>query len=260
MRIGLSMLFCSGKPFPHLLKQLETVDVVNIELLDEGLHALNRRRVRAIRKLAEEKGLQLSVHAPFADINIASTTAVVRRAVLNRLKKSIMLSRQLGSSLWVFHPGLRSGMSHLFPELSWQLNLQSVRELLVAAEQCGIEITIENGLATLPFLLTTAEDFVRFYEDLGETEMGLTLDVGHANINDQIYGFLKIFPSRIVNVHLHDNHGGFDEHLGIGDGNIDWSKLVKTFKKIDYKGTLIVEAEKNAEESLETLRTLVHNV
>jgi sugar phosphate isomerase/epimerase len=260
MKVGLSMLFCLGYPFSYLLEQLKKIDVENVELVDDGLHALDRRRVRAIKKIAEKKGFKVTVHAPFADINIASTTRSLRRVVLRRLKRSILLSSQLSSRLWVFHSGLKTGVSHFYPGLDWELNLKSVRELLAAAEQHGIEIAIENTPEPFPFLLKSVKDFAQFLDALGETNLGLTLDIGHANINNQTYEFIKEFQGKIVHAHLHDNQGDFDYHLGIGSGNINWPKIVRAFREIDYKGILIVESERNVEESLQKIRALLQTV
>ncbi len=260
MKIGLSMLYCLGQPFSHLLKELRKVQVENVEVLDEGYHTLSGRRVRAMSKIAQERELQVTVHSPFADVNIASPVDTFREAVLKRLKRSILLSSQLDANLWIFHPGVRTGISHFYPDQDWQLNLRSVHELKNAAKQCGIEISIENCPEPFPYLLRSVTDFSRFYDELGETDIGLTLDIGHANTNNQIYDFIQKFPERIVHTHLHDNHGDFDSHLGIGDGSIDWPRVVKAFKSIDYKGTLLIESEKKIEESLRKLKTLLQTV
>lgn len=260
MKVGLSTLYCLGQPFSVLLRQLETVDMENIEFIDDRNHTFDEARVESLKKIVKEKGFATSVHAPFIDINIASPSKPIRTAVLARLKRSIQFSSELGSTLWVFHPGLQTGISHFAPGLDWQVNLESVRELLSASQEFGVNITIENGLHPLPFLMRTADDFTRFYKDLGETSLGLTLDVGHANVNSQINEFFEKLPEKIVHAHLHDNHGRTDEHLGLGDGNINWSKIVRAFRKISFKGTLVVESEKNVEESIERLRALITNL
>jgi sugar phosphate isomerase/epimerase len=151
------------------------------------------------------------------------------------------------------------GNSHFAQGLDWELNLESIRDLLSAAQEFGVNATIENGLHPLPFLMKTADDFMCFYKDLGETNLGITFDLGHANVNSQINEFFEKLPERIVHAHLHDNHGKTDEHLGLGDGNIDWQKTVRAFKKIDFKGTLVVESAKNVEESIQKLKTLLND-
>ena len=242
-----------------MLKELETVDAENVEIVDDGRHALDETRVKSLKKIIKKRGFTTSVHAPFIDVNIALPSETARTAVLARLKRSLQFSSELGSNYWVFHPGLQTGNSNFTPDLDWELNLESVRELLSAAREFGVNATIENGLHPLPFLMKTADDFTRFYKDLGETNLGITFDLGHANVNSQINEFFEKLPERIVHAHLHDNHGRNDEHLGLGDGNIDWQKTVAAFKKIGYKGTLVVESAKNVEESVQKLKTLLND-
>jgi sugar phosphate isomerase/epimerase len=52
--------------------------------------------------------------------------------------------------------------------------------------------------------------------------------------------FLEIDLSRIIHVHLHDNHGKKDEHLSLGKGNIDWKKVLRKLQ--NFKGRLVAEA------------------
>jgi len=240
-----------------MLRILREIDVKNVEIVDEGPHSLNEERIREIRKISRERDLEISVHSPFMNINIASLSDQIRQTSLKRLKRSILLSGELDSPLWVFHSGLENHSSRFYSDLSWKMNLKSVRELLAFAEKRDVRITIENGLATFSFLLSSVEDFDRFYNDLGEEKLGLTLDVGHANINGQIFKFIDRYAEKIVHTHLHDNHGISDEHLGIGKGNIDWAKVIQALDEKNYKGALIIETEKDIEYSLERLRSLM---
>ncbi len=259
MRPGLSTLFCLNESFTALIKRLSKIEVEHVEIVDEGFHALNSHRVSMLKKAVEARDLSLTVHAPFADINIASTSPPIRHAIMRRLRKSIVLSAQLKPKYWVFHPGFQSAVSDEYPGLDWRINLESVRGLLKVAGQHGLKISIENVPDPFPFLLKRADDFEKFYKNLGEDglNLSLTLDVGHSNINKQTYDFLERFSEKIVHVHLHDNLGDYDSHLGIGFGNIDWLRLIKALKKINYDGILLVESKKNIEESLRMLKNLV---
>ncbi len=259
MKIGLSMLYCLGRPFSELLEQLRKTDAEHVELPDQGYHAFDGNRIAALSKIVKAKNLKVSVHAPFVDINIASLDPFIRKSMLKRLKKSIALSSKLDPTVWVFHPGLESSIGHFYPDLDWKMNLKSVRELLETAKTENVKIVIENCPDPFPFLLKTAKDFMRFYDELGDSGLDLTIDVGHASINNQIFEFLKHFPNKIVHAHLHDNRGSFDDHLGIGHGNIRWEEVIQAFKRADFKGTLTVESAENVQESLQILRELVRN-
>jgi len=254
------MLYCITRPFSAMLQILREIDVKNVEIIDEGPHSLNEERIREIRKIVYDRDLEISIHSPFIDIDIASVSNRIRQASLKRLKKSILLSGKLDSPIWVFHPGIKNEVSRLYSDVNWEMNLKSVRELLAFAKQLDVRITIENGLATFPFLLSSVEEFDRFYRELGEEELGLTLDVGHANVNGQIFKFIDRYAEKIVHAHLHDNHGTSDEHLGIGKGNIDWAKVIQALDRKNYRGALIIESEKDVEDSLEKIRGLMHTL
>jgi len=255
MNIGLSMLFCLGEPFSSLLKRLEEVDVNCVELVDESQHALNSKRVKALKRIANLKGLDFTVHAPFVDINIASLNPVLRRVMLKRLEKSITYAGQLKCRQWVFHSGWKTAVSDFYPNLDWQTNLRSIRTLLTIARKHNVEISIENTPEPFPFLLKTIQGFALFYSELG-SDIGLTLDVAHAHTSHQTLEFIKKFSDKIVHVHASDNEGKYDSHRGIGYGNIDWKGIDEALKHIRYKGLIMLESIENIEESLQTIRRI----
>ncbi len=253
--IGLSMLYCLNKPFSFLLKHLPKVDVNHIEIPDEGLHTLNQRRVRSLKKITNANNIDLVVHAPWAGINIAVPSPILRSAILKRLEKSINYAKQLNCHLWIFHPGFKTALSHIYPGKDWQQNLNSVHTLLKVARREGVNIAIENIPEPFPNLMKNVGDFQRFYEEL-DGDVGMVLDVAHANLNGQIQDFMKQFHNKIVHMHVSDNDGVNDKHLGIGYGNIDWVGVVKTVRESKYDNLIILESTDHIEESLQLLRKL----
>jgi sugar phosphate isomerase/epimerase len=254
IEIGLSMLFCLGEPFSSLMKELRKVPLRQVELVDEGLHTFNASRVKALKQAAESLDLELTVHAPFVDNNIASPNPIFRRMFLKRLEKSILYASQLDCRLWVFHPGLKTGISYFYPGLDWQLNLDSVHELQEIAGRYGVKIAIENVPEPYLFLLKNVQDFERFYSDFGE-DLPLVLDVGHANLIHQTQDFITQFSEKLVHVHASDNDGTGDLHLSIGHGNIDWRKVTAALKESGFNGVVMIESVKNIETSIKTLKT-----
>lgn len=253
--IGLSMLYCLNKPFSSLLKHLPKVDVNHIEIPDEGLHTLNQRRVRSLKKITNANNIDLVVHAPWAGINIAVPSPILRSAILKRLEKSINYAKELNCRLWLFHPGFKTALSHIYPGKDWQQNLNSVHTLLKVARREGVDIAIENIPEPFPNLMKNVGDFQRFYEEL-DGDVGMVLDVAHANLNGQIQDFMKQFHNKIVHMHVSDNDGVNDKHLGIGYGNIDWVGVVKTVRESKYDNLIILESTDHIEESLQLLRKL----
>ena len=253
--IGLSMLYCLNEPFNSLLKRLRKVTVKHIELPDEGLHTLNKRRIKNLKEIGEAQNLDFVVHAPWAGINIAAPNPFLRRTILKRLEKSLVYAGQLGCRLWLFHPGSKTALSHIYPGKDWQQNLISVRSLLRVARREGVEIAIENTPEPFPSLMKSVNDFLRFYDELDDN-IGMVLDVAHANLNNQIQDFIKQFSKKIVHIHVSDNYGANDVHLGIGYGNIDWENVAKTVKDAEYGNLIVLESTEHVDESLQFLRKL----
>jgi sugar phosphate isomerase/epimerase len=253
--IGLSMLYCLDEPFKKMTKHLIKAETAYIEIVDDGFHTLNKQRVSILKNVGESYGLKYSVHAPFADINIASPSKPMLKAMLKRLEKSISYASDLNAFVWVFHPGLETGVSMFYPGMGWLQNLKTARLLLKIASDYGVKIAIENVPEPYPFLMKSVEDFTKFYDEINE-DIGLAFDVGHANLNGQTERFLTILAGKIVHIHAHDNQGKSDQHLGIGYGNIDWKKVANLLKRISYDKLVIIESFEHIEESMHKLKQL----
>ena len=255
-KIGLSTLYCLGEPFKKMTQRIIKAEIAYIEIVDEGLHALNKRRDQILNELATSYDLKYTVHAPFADINIASPSQPLLNTMLKRLKKSILYASALNCQIWVFHPGLKTGISMFYPGKEWTRNLKTARLLFKFAADHGVEAAIENVPEPFPFIMKSVEDFERFYSEVNEN-IGLVLDIGHANINKQIELFLTTFAHKIVHMHTHDNYGKTDQHLGIGHGNVNWKKTAALIKKISYRGIVVVESVEHVEQSMYRLKRLL---
>jgi sugar phosphate isomerase/epimerase len=254
-KIGLSTLFCLGEPFQTMTEHVRGTQITFIEIVDDGFHSLNKQRVSILKNIGESYGLKYSVHAPIADVNIASPSKPLRKAMLKRLEKSIFYASALNAYAWVFHPGLKTGVSMFYPGIDWLQNLETTRLILRIAGDHGVKIAVENVPEPYPFLMKSVEDFTKFYEEINE-DIGMVFDVGHANLNGQIERFLTAFGDRIVHMHVHDNDGKNDQHLGLGYGNINWQNLPDSLKKISYNGVVIIESVERVEESQHKLKQL----
>jgi sugar phosphate isomerase/epimerase len=256
-KIGVSMLYCLSEPFYKMLKRLAKVEVQLVEVVDEGFHELTKKRVAKLNAIAKSKGIRYTVHAPFADINIASPSKPILNASIKRLEQSMECANALNAQLWVFHPGVKTGISMFYPNEDWKQNIKGIRELHETAEKYGLNTAIENLPERYGFLMKQPEDFQKFYKETGLNDVGITLDVGHANLEGQTENFLRKLPDKVVHMHVSDNMGKDDQHLGIGYGKIDWQQIATTLHEIAYDKTIVIESVEHVQESLQKLRQLL---
>jgi sugar phosphate isomerase/epimerase len=256
-KIGLSMLYCLGQPFDKMVKRLNRVETRYVEVMDEGLHTLNKKRVATLNRIGKSRNIHYTVHAPFADINIASPSKPILTVSLKRLRESMAHANALNAKLWVFHPGNKTGISMFYPKDDWKQNIKSLIQLHKTAEEYGLNIAIENLPERYGFLMKQPQDFQKFYKETALNDVGIVLDVGHANLEGQTEQFLKKMPDKIVHIHVSDNTGEHDQHLGIGYGKINWQQFAHTLREIAYDKTVIIESVQHVNESLQKLRQLI---
>ncbi|MGA3289729.1 MAG: sugar phosphate isomerase/epimerase family protein [Candidatus Bathyarchaeia archaeon] len=255
-KVGVSMLYCLGEPFNRMVKRLGTIGTRYIEILDDGTHELDKKRVVTLKEAAKSYSLEYSVHAPFADINIASPSKNMLNASMKRLKQSMVYTNMLDAKLWVFHPGAKTGIGQFYPGADWKQNNESIQELYDKAEEYGINIALENLPAKYYFFMSKPEEFVRFYRETN-LPIGIVMDVGHAHLEGQIEPFFNMLADKIVHIHASDNNGLDDQHLGIGEGKIDYKWFQQTLKKMGYDKSVIIESMTNVQESIQKLKQLL---
>jgi sugar phosphate isomerase/epimerase len=258
--LGLSSLCLLKKPFDGALESLLTLTerygVSVWELFDEYPHELSKH-VDRIVEVKQSYNLRMVVHAPVFGVNIANPNRRLREKTIELLCESIRNAKLIGAEKYIVHPGSKTATSLFDPGLAWRLNVESACELQLYSKDVGVKLTFEN----MPIsrfevhLLTSTNEMRRF---LKEVDVDVTFDVGHAGVVGEIDGFISLFKSRIVHVHLHENQGRLDAHLPVGSGNIDWVKVLRSLR--DVNPTLAVEnlTMRNAEKGLIKLRTLMH--
>jgi sugar phosphate isomerase/epimerase len=255
-KVGISMLYCLGEPFSRMVKRLASMGTQVIEVVDDGTHELDKKRVATLKEAAKSHDLEYSLHAPFADINIASPSKSMLAASMKRLRQSMAYASVIDAKVWVFHPGAKTGIGQFYPGADWKQNSQSIGQLYAAAEEYGLNIALENLPAKYYFFMSKPEEFTRFYRETG-LPVGIVMDIGHANLEGQIEPFFKLLSDKIVHIHASDNDGSDDQHLGIGQGKIDYDSFAQTLKKMGYNKSVIVESTTKVPESIRLLQKLL---
>lgn len=128
-----------------------------------------------------------------------------------------------------------------------QLNLEYYRPIVERAAELGYGISFENMVqfpGTEYEFACNADDLIELVDGFHMSNVGINWDFGHANISvaDQAAELKKI-GSRLKSTHIADNHGLKDEHLAPFYGNVDWFKMMKTLREIDYKGNFTYEVQ-----------------
>lgn len=241
MEFALSSQFCLDKGLQGLIRELERLSTCNIEICDSGPHTLNRNSVDLLKEHAASFGTRFSVHAPYADTNLAADDPYIREAILERLERSLVMASELEAEAWIFHGGWYTAVDKNLPGRAWDKNKASIEILAAFSKEVGVKQYLENCPDhPMPFILRSVHDFERLYGEGIEVDM--VLDLGHANVMGDTADYFRIFPDEIGYIHASDNLGESDSHLPLGNGSIDWGHWLRELEAIGFNGWFVVES------------------
>lgn len=174
------------------------------------------------------------------------------------LFRNIRACRMVGCDRIVIHPVLTDTRIRNKEQKQYIMdyNLRWFSELLPVAEECQVEIHIENmfripagaGRGDDSFPFNEADSLLWLVQKLQHPLVRICLDTGHANLcGYDIPTFIQTVKEYLGTVHLNDNIGDIspyysDLHLFPGHGTIPWEQAAKALGEINYQGNLSMEA------------------
>lgn len=184
------------------------------------------------------------VHAPekFADgtiLDAGSEDEALRRKAVDMLRRTVDLSVKLHATTVIVHPG---GVFRERKTISHAGLIRSMGELAAYADN-RLELVLENmpgyyrtrGELWHPCLFTDLDEIISV---LGETGLGMCLDVSHAKLHCNVKGvdfehYLGKLLPYTRHFHLSDAAGIDGEGLQIGEGEINWNWLWSITRGLD---------------------------
>lgn len=152
---------------------------------------------------------------------------------LEKVKKSIKISKELGVKKITIHPSASRGQNI---EQIKQDNLSALKKIADFCRRNKIQLLLENAASTPFNQISNSEYLINSVPYLD-----FTLDIGHAYRTSRVEvdKFLKKFKNKIKHIHLHNALNGFD-HLPFKDKN-ELKEFIKSVKNIGYNGTITLE-------------------
>jgi sugar phosphate isomerase/epimerase len=141
----------------------------------------------------------------------------------------------LGAKHIVYHDGRVPGTN---PEEAWIKNSVRFWDTFMKQVPQDVHIYLENMLEEGPGVLCGILDQVK------SPNLHANLDIGHAHCNSRasVLEWIESLGERIGYVHLHDNLGERDEHLGLGKGSIPVQRICRALEEHAPEAIWAIEA------------------
>ena len=211
----------------------------------DTLDRVTRGEIEEVAAMLHDQGLTITCHAPFMDLSPGSPDPAVRRLTRRRLEQVLRLLPGLQAKTVVCHSGWDHrrylDLKHVWLEKSrdmWAWFARAVRDE-------GSRVMLENVYERNP------KEFLEIYSPLREAGARVCLDTGHqaafgeASLESWIQGVGR----DIGELHLHDNHGTWDEHLAPGKGSVEFGLLFERLPSL-LDEPPVITLEPHCEEAL----------
>jgi sugar phosphate isomerase/epimerase len=256
LRVLSTHLFLKQRLHPGLLEMAERSGAEAVEIFAARQHFdyASREHVSELASWFESNALKpFSMHAPlFPDremgragapaVNVVHPEKGRRIDAMDEIKRALETAERIPFKNLVMHLGEKDD--------AWSLRTMeyattALEHLGAFAKPLGVRVLVEN----LTSDATTPEHLITLLEMAHLDSIGVCFDLGHAHIAPGIAEAIGTLGNRIVELHVHDNHGLRDEHLWPGAGTIDWPATAEALKSLTPPPAAVLEIGYNLDDA-----------
>lgn len=207
-----------------------------------------------VKKISKEKNMVLTAHGPYY-INLNSKEDDKIAASITRVLDTARMGKELGAYSVTYHAAFYMGMK---PEDVYKKVEKSMEEICKTLDEEGNDIWVRPETTGKATQWGNLEEIVKLSKDFKQVLPCVDFSHLHARTNG-LYNtydeFCKIFETigkeigsyALENFHAHIagiEYGpkGEKKHLMLKESDMNYTDLLKAFKKFDVKGVVVCES------------------
>jgi sugar phosphate isomerase/epimerase len=253
-------VFLDHRLHPGLLDVFARAGAQGVELFAARQHFdyTSRAHVREIAEWFRSTTVEpFSMHAPlYPDIEMGRSGAPAVNLIhseksrridsMDEVKRALEAAEQIPFRFLILHLGEREDA---WGERALDHSITALEHLKAFAGPLGVKLLLENlqGEVTRPAHLNDILTVGHL------NDIGVCLDVGHANLGDGVTAAVADLKPRLRSSHLHDNKGDKDAHLWPGDGSIAWDETLSELKSAPQTPAGVLEIHYGLGETAESV-------
>lgn len=246
---------CNGSAgYDKAFDILQNLNLDGMEL--EFVHGVRMSPINRelVKKISKEKNMVLTAHGPYY-INLNSKEDDKIAASITRVLDTARMGKELGAYSVTYHAAFYMGMK---PEDVYKKVEKSMEEICKTLDEEGNDIWVRPETTGKPTQWGNLEEIVKLSKDFKQVLPCVDFSHLHARTNG-LYNtydeFCKIFETigneigsyALENFHAHIagiEYGpkGEKKHLMLKESDMNYTDLLKAFKKFDVKGVVVCES------------------
>ncbi len=174
------------------------------------------------------------------ELSLIDADPSVRQAGVDYLKHVVDCSAAAGSTILMgpLYAGFKTFTGKPATEEEWNWSVEAMREVAQHAQTKGVTLAIESLNRFEIYLLTCADDVVRYIKAVDHPNCRAAFDTFHANMEEKnVPDALRRLAPYLVHVQMSEN-----DRSTPGQGQINFKQVFDTLNEIGYTGPIAIEA------------------
>lgn len=244
-KIGIYYAFWEQEWAADFFRYVEKASRIGFDVLEINAGAIldmSAVQRKELSKAAREAGIELTycIGLP-RQYDMASQDEAVRKAGIEYVRRIVnamyeMDGRTLGGILYGSWPD-KPAQFITDKTKWWDLSVSSVRQAAQTAEAAGVTLCMEVVNRFEQFLINTAQEGMRFVDQVGSSNVQLLLDAFHMNIEEDSIGQ----AIRSAQGYIGHFHIGETNRRVPGRGRMPWDEILDALKATRYQGAIVME-------------------
>ncbi|RLA90658.1 MAG: sugar phosphate isomerase/epimerase [Deltaproteobacteria bacterium] len=224
----------------------------------DDLDRLKQSDIDKLENRLKQRDKKITMHAPFYDLSPGSADKKIREVTYDRFLSVLNIAKILKPAVLVAHPGYDPWRFDGSDDFWLNNSYETWHSIVKEAERYDITIAIENVFEPYPSTLLS------LINKINSDNFKFCFDTGHFNIfsKARLKDWFKALGDKLIECHLHDNHGASDEHLPIGYGIFPWEFLIKWLSSNNKEVIFTLEPHKveDVKEAIEKAYQLLNKI
>lgn len=228
------------------IKRIEQVKKIGLDILEVApapLLALTKFQRDEIAAAAKANDIELTFSVGLsANQDLASEDEEIRKNGIKFTTDTFQIMSEMdgktysGVDIAAWNKTFMEGITD--KSATWERSISAVKEIMQVAEDKGITFAVEVVNRYESSLVNTAEEAVKYVDEVGSPNCKILLDTYHMNIEeDSFAGAIKLVGNRLGHFHV----GESNRRPPCENGKMPWNEITNALKEIDYQGAIVME-------------------
>ncbi len=258
MRLGVAFSPSFSASWRMLVELANKVGVTAVEVRADDPKLIRKSMLMRFKDLLSSYNFILGVHAPYADVNLASLNPFISSSARRVLSWCIRVSDYLEADYLISHMGMfPSDYPRRLRRKALDNLIRVLRTMAQRANDSNVDLLVENSPKDDGSNIGSTIEEIRHI--CLRSGLNVALDLGHANTMGSLLDYVNELHDIMKVIHIHDNDGERDLHLPLGRGNLMVSSCLRLLRRFRYEGPLILQVRdlRGLIRSVRRLRNLI---